>query len=214
MPGFLLVTLFCHGPLVSGCRGGSSREAEKRFAHKKGACTTIIGGRADRNQQSGLFRAVPAPRGPGEQTAVHGASLQWSQRTLRTLRLKASPRDVVVKPPILLLQSPKKARFCRFFRDGSDFLGFFAHPSVLRGFLAVYSAPKHIPRTSPMRVPIQEPLFARDELEDHPSPVTIRELLATIPDRGPLEGFLAARGWGRSRSPRGPRQSTFWRGLL
>ena len=52
-----------------------------------------------------FFRAVPDPRGRRERRAVYGASVQLSQRTPRTLRLKASPRDVVVKPTVLLLQS-------------------------------------------------------------------------------------------------------------
>ena len=52
-----------------------------------------------------------------------------------------------------------------------------------------------------MHVSIQNPLFPRDELQDHPALVTIEELLATIPDTELLEGLRQARGRGRDDYP-------------
>lgn len=52
-----------------------------------------------------------------------------------------------------------------------------------------------------MIIPPQKTLFAWDCLEDHPTLVTIKELLASIPDSKLLEGLKAARGKGRDDYP-------------
>ena len=52
-----------------------------------------------------------------------------------------------------------------------------------------------------MRIQIQKPLFAWDCLEDHPALLTIKDLLAAIPDQRLLEGLEAARGKGRDDYP-------------
>jgi hypothetical protein len=52
-----------------------------------------------------------------------------------------------------------------------------------------------------MKIAIQKQLFAWDCLEDHPSLVTIKQLLETIPDTSFLENLNAARGKGRDDYP-------------
>jgi len=49
-----------------------------------------------------------------------------------------------------------------------------------------------------MRIAVSKPLFAWDELEDSPSLVTLRRLLAALPDGSLLEGLRQARGRGRN----------------
>jgi Transposase DDE domain/Transposase domain (DUF772) len=54
-----------------------------------------------------------------------------------------------------------------------------------------------------MRLHAADPLFAWGRLEDCPSLSTIRDLLATVPDRPLLDGLRAARGKGRDDFPVG-----------
>lgn len=52
-----------------------------------------------------------------------------------------------------------------------------------------------------MRIALTKPLFAWEELEDSPSLVTLKRLLASVPDAELLEGLRLARGRGRDDYP-------------
>jgi len=52
-----------------------------------------------------------------------------------------------------------------------------------------------------MRIHAAEPLFAWGQLEDCPTPATIRDLLAAVPDHDLIAGLVAARGHGRDDYP-------------
>lgn len=52
-----------------------------------------------------------------------------------------------------------------------------------------------------MRIALAKPLFAWDELEDSPTLVTLRHLLASVPDGSLLHGLHEARGKGRNDYP-------------
>ena len=61
-----------------------------------------------------------------------------------------------------------------------------------------------------MHIHAAQPLFARGELEDCPTPATIRNFLDTVPDQPLLDGLNAARGHGRDDYP----VTRLWRVLL
>jgi hypothetical protein len=52
-----------------------------------------------------------------------------------------------------------------------------------------------------MRIHAADPLFAWGRLEDHPTLMTIRQFLDTVPDQELLDGLRAARGKGRDDYP-------------
>lgn len=57
------------------------------------------------------------------------------------------------------------------------------------------------PQRCVLRIHATQPLFAWGQLEDHPTLVTSRELLDTVPDQPLLDGLNAARGKGRNDYP-------------
>lgn len=61
-----------------------------------------------------------------------------------------------------------------------------------------------------MRIHAAEPLFAWGQLEDHPTLVTLRDFLDTVPDHDLLAGLAAARGKGRDDYP----VARLWRVVL